>query len=154
MNAENEITEAYEEPTVPQYQRQLENLDFELKKLKGTLFILEQEHSRKQIRIKSKIESAKKALEKPLQDIEKAKNNDSSIKGEEIHKLNTELKEVEKNKSKASNKIEQLQESLAPKLAEQDIKYERMSMLENDIQSTEYEKKKLELEIPKLDKKN
>ena len=153
MNAENEITEAYEEPTVPQYQRQLENLDFELKKLKGTLFILEQEHSRKQIRIKSKIESAKKALEKPLQDIEKAKNNDSSIKGEETHKLNTELKEVEKNKSKASNKIEQLQESLAPKLAEQDIKYERMSMLENDIQSTEYEKKKLELEIPKLDKK-
>ena len=38
MNAENEITEAYEEPTVPQYQRQLENLDFELKKLKGNLF--------------------------------------------------------------------------------------------------------------------
>ena len=145
MNAENEITEAYEEPTVPQYQRQLENLDFELKKLKGTLFILEQEHSRKQIRIKSKIESAKKALEKPLQDIEKAKNNDSDLKGEETQKLNQEVNEIEKKKSKVSEKIHQLQENLSPKLAEQDMKYERMSMLENDIQSTEFEKKKIRI---------
>ena len=153
MNAENEITEPYEEPSVPQYQRQLEELDFELKKLKGTLFILEQEHSRKQIQIKSKIESAKKALEKPLQDKERAKNNDSTLKGKETQKLNQELKEIENKKSKASEKIHQLQENLSPKLAEQEMKYERMSMLENDIQSTEYEKKKLELEIPKLDKK-
>ena len=153
MNAENEITEPYEEPSVPQYQRQLEELDFELKKLKGTLFILEQEHSRKQIQIKSKIESAKKALEKPLQDKERAKNNDSTLKGKETQKLNHELKEIENKKSKASEKIHQLQENLSPKLAEQEMKYERMSMLENDIQSTEYEKKKLELEIPKLDKK-
>ena len=153
MNAENEITEPYEEPSVPQYQRQLEELDFELKKLKGTLFILEQEHSRKQIQIKSKIESAKKALEKPLQDKERAKNNDSTLKSKETQKLNQELKEIENKKSKASEKIHQLQENLSPKLAEQEMKYERMSMLENDIQSTEYEKKKLELEIPKLDKK-
>ena len=153
MNAENEITEPYEEPSVPQYQRQLEELDFELKKLKGTLFILEQEHSRKQIQIKSKIESAKRALEKPLQDKERAKNNDSTLKGKETQKLNQELKEIENKKSKASEKIHQLQENLSPKLAEQEMKYERMSMLENDIQSTEYEKKKLELEIPKLDKK-
>ena len=151
MNAENEITEPYEEPSVPQYQRQLEELDFELKKLKGTLFILEQEHS--QIQIKSKIESAKKALEKPLQDKERAKNNDSTLKSKETQKLNQELKEIENKKSKASEKIHQLQENLSPKLAEQEMKYERMSMLENDIQSTEYEKKKLELEIPKLDKK-
>ena len=153
MNAENEITEPYEEPSVPQYQRQLEELDFELKKLKGTLFILEQEHSRKQIQIKSKIEFAQKALEKPLQDIEKAKNNDSTLKGDETQKLNQELNEIEKKKSKASEKIHQLQENLSPKLAEQEMKYERMSMLENDIQSTEFERKKLELEIPKLDKK-
>ena len=32
MNAENEANEPYEEPTFPQYQIQLENLDFELKK--------------------------------------------------------------------------------------------------------------------------
>ena len=153
MNAENEVTEPYEEPSVPQYQRQLEDLDFELKKLKGALFILEQEHSRKQIQIKSKIESAQKALEKPLQDIEKAKNNDSTLKGDETQKLNQELNEIEKKKSKASEKIHQLQENLSPKLAEQEMKYERMSMLENDIQSTEFERKKLELEIPKLDKK-
>ena len=153
MNAENEVTEPYEEPSVPQYQRQLEDLDFELKKLKGALFILEQEHSRKQIQIKSKIESAQKALEKPLQDIEKAKNNDSTLKGDETQKLNQELNEIEKKKSKASEKIYQLQENLSPKLAEQEMKYERMSMLENDIQSTEFERKKLELEIPKLDKK-
>ena len=153
MNTENEASEPYEEPTVPQYQRQLENLDFELKKLKGALFILEQEHSRKQIKIKSKIESAKKALEKPLKDLEKAKNNDSSLKGEATQKLSEELKEIETKKSKAAEKMNQIQENLGPKLAEQDIKYERMSMLENDIQSTEYEKKKFEQEIPKLDKK-
>ena len=141
MNTENEASEPYEEPTVPQYQRQLENLDFELKKLKGALFILEQEHSRKQIKIKSKIESAKKALEKPLKDLEKAKNNDSSLKGEATQKLSEELKEIETKKSKAAEKMNQIQENLGPKLAEQDIKYERMSMLENDIQSTEYEKK-------------
>ena len=40
MNADNEQSERYDEPTVPQYQIQLENLDYELKKLKGNLFIL------------------------------------------------------------------------------------------------------------------
>ena len=34
MNGENEPSERYDEPTVPQYQIQLENLDFELKKIK------------------------------------------------------------------------------------------------------------------------
>ena len=153
MNAENEANEPYEEPSVPQYQIQLENLDFELKKLKANLFILEQEHSRKQIRIKSKLESAKKALEKPLQDLEKVKNNDSSVKGEETNKLNEQLNLIEQKREERIEKIKNLEENLSPKIAEQDLKYERMSMLDNDIQSTEVEKKKLEKEIPVLDKK-
>ena len=153
MNAENEVNEPYEEPSVPQYQIQLENLDFELKKLKANLFILEQEHSRKQIRIKSKLESAKKALEKPLQDLEKVKNNDSSVKGEETNKLNEQLNLIEQKREERIEKIKNLEENLSPKIAEQDLKYERMSMLDNDIQSTEVEKKKLEKEIPVLDKK-
>ena len=153
MNAENEMNEPYEEPTVPQYQIQLENLDFELKKLKASLFILEQEHSRRQIRIKSKLDSAKRALEKPLQDLEKAKNNDFSAKGDQTDRLNGELSTIEKKKEENAEKIEKIQDNLGPKIAEQNLKYERMMMLENDIQSTEVEKKKLEKEIPKLDKK-
>ena len=154
MNAENETNEQYDEPSVPQYQIQLENLDFELKKLKSNLFILEQEHSRKQIRIKSKLESAKRALEKPLQDLEKVKNKDSSLKNENSGKLNEELKLIQKKKEENSEKIQKLEENIKPKIVEQDIKYERMSMLENDILSTEIEKKKLEKEINKLDKKS
>ena len=153
MSTENEATEQYEEPTVPQYQIQLENLDYELKKLKANLFLLEQEHSRKETRIKSKIDSAKKALEKPLKDLEKAKNNDSSLKGEETNKLKEELNLIAKKKEENAEKIQKLEENLAPKIAEQNLKYERMSMLDNDIQSTEVEKKRLEKEIPTLDKK-
>ena len=153
MSTEIEATEQYEEPTVPQYQIQLENLDYELKKLKANLFLLEQEHSRKETRIKSKIDSAKKALEKPLRDLEKAKNNDSSLKGEETNKLKEELNLIAKKKEENAEKIQKLEENLGPKIAEQNLKYERMSMLENDIQSTEVEKKRLEKEIPTLDKK-
>ena len=153
MSTENEASEPYEEPTVPQYQIQLENLDYELKKLKANLFLLEQEHSRKETRIKSKIDSAKKALEKPLRDLEKAKNNDSSLKGEETNKLKEELNLIAKKKEENAEKIQKLEENLGPKIAEQNLKYERMSMLENDIQSTEVEKKRLEKEIPTLDKK-
>ena len=153
MNAENEANEPYEEPTVPQYQIQLENLDFELKKLKANFFLLEQEHTRKEIRIKSKLESAKKTLEKPLKDLEKARNNDSSLKDEEANKLNAKLDLIEKKKEENEEKIQKLEENLGPKIAEQNMKYERMSMLDNDIQSTEVEKKRLEKEIPTLDKK-
>ena len=153
MSTENEATEQYEEPTVPQYQIQLENLDYELKKLKANLFLLEQEHSRKETRIKSKIDSAKKALEKPLRDLEKAKNNDSSLKGEETNKLKEELNLIAKKKEENAEKIQKLEENLGPKIAEQNLKYERMSMLDNDIQSTEVEKKRLEKEILTLDKK-
>ena len=153
MSTENEASEPYEEPTVPQYQIQLENLDYELKKLKANLFLLEEEHSGKEIRIKSKIDSAKKALEKPLRDLEKAKNNDSSLKGEETNKLKEELNLIAKKKEENAEKIQKLEENLGPKIAEQNLKYERMSMLENDIQSTEVEKKRLEKEIPTLDKK-
>ena len=153
MSTENEATEQYEEPTIPQYQIQLENLDYELKKLKANLFLLEQEHSRKETRIKSKIDSAKKALEKPLRDLEKAKNNDSSLKGEETNKLKEELNSIAKKKEENAEKIQKLEENLGPKIAEQNLKYERMSMLENDIQSTEIEKKRLEKEILTLDKK-
>ena len=153
MNAENEANEPYEEPTVPQYQIQLENLDFELKKLKANFFLLEQEHTRKEIRIKSKLESAKKALEKPLKDLEKARNNDSSLKDEEANKLNAKLDLIEKKKEENEEKIQKLEENLGPKIAEQNMKYERMSMLDNDILSTKIEKKRLEKEIPTLDKK-
>ena len=153
MSAENEITEQYEEPSVPQYQIQLENLDFELKKLKANLFILEQEHSRKQVLIQSKLDFAKRALEKPLQDLEKTKHSDSSSKGEKTLKMNKELNLIDQKKTENLNKIKEIEKSLGPKYAEQDIKYERMSMLENNIQSTEVEKKKLEEENPKLDKK-
>ena len=153
MNAENEANEPYEEPTVPQYQIQLENLDFELKKLKANFFLLEQEHTRKEIRIKSKLESAKKTLEKPLKDLEKARNNDSSLKDEEANKLNAKLDLIEKKKEENEEKIQKLEENLGPKIAEQNMKYERMSMLDNDILSTKIEKKRLEKEIPTLDKK-
>ena len=141
MSAENEITEQYEEPSVPQYQIQLENLDFELKKLKANLFILEQEHSRKQVLIQSKLDFAKRALEKPLQDLEKTKHSDSSSKGEKTLKMNKELNLIDQKKTENLNKIKEIEKSLGPKYAEKDFKYERMSMLENNIQSTEVEKK-------------
>ena len=150
---ENEASEINEEPSIPQYQIHLENLDFELKKIKGTLFILEQQHTRGQIKINSKIESAKKALEKPLKDLEKAQNSVNSDKGEEIEKINKEIEKIENFKQKTYEQINKLEEELYPKYNEENERYEKMSMLENDILSTEVEKKKLEEEIPKLDKK-
>ena len=80
MNGENEQSERYEELTVPQYQIQLENLDFELKRLRGDLFLLEQQHTRDEIKINSKLESAKIALEKPLKDLEKAQSKQKNQK--------------------------------------------------------------------------
>ena len=153
MNADNEQSERYEEPTVPQYQIQLENLDYELKKLKGNLFILQQEHTRNQIKINSKLESAKRALEKPLKDLQKAEQVDNSNKGEEIGKINEEIKKIESKKQKSSEKMNKLEEELYSKYNEEKERYEKMSMLENDILSTEVEKKRIEQEIPKLDKK-
>ena len=150
---ENEASEINEEPSIPQYQIHLENLDFELKKIKGTLFILEQQHTREQIKINSKIESAKKALEKPLKDLEKTQNSANSNKGEEIEKINKEIEKIENFKQKTYEQINKLEEELYPKYNEENERYEKMSMLENDILSTEVEKKKLEEEIPKLDKK-
>ena len=150
---ENEANEVYEEPTVPQYQIQLENLDFEVKKLKSNLFILEQEHTREKIRINSKLDSAKRALEKPLKDLEKSKNNDDNMKGEEINKINKEVDLIVKKRAEIENKIKDDQKNFESKKNEEDMKYERMSMLENDIESTNIEKKKIEKEIPLLDKK-
>ena len=88
-----------------------------------------------------------------MKDLEKVKNNDSSAKGEATNKLKDDINLIEKKKEENAEKIKNLEENLSPKIAEQDLKYERMSMLENDIQSTEVEKKKLEKEIPILDKK-
>ena len=153
MNGENEPSERYDEPTVPQYQIQLENLDFELKKLKGNLFILEQEHTREQIRINSKLDSAKRALEKPLKDLHKAQNIVNSDKGKEIDKINEQMKKIESQKQKSIEKINKLEENLSLKYNEESEKYEKMSMLDNDIYSTEYEKMKMEQEISILDKK-
>ena len=150
---ENEANEVYEEPTVPQYQIQLENLDFEVKKLKSNLFILEQEHTREKIRINSKLDSAKRALEKPLKDLEKSKNNDDNMKGEEINKINKEVDLIVKKRAEIENKIKDDQKNFESKKNEEDMKYERMSMLENDIESTNIEKKKIEKEISLLDKK-
>ena len=154
MSDENlDSSEIYEELSVPQYQMQLENLDYELKKIKGNLFILEQENTRNQIKINSKIESAKKALEKPLKDLKNAENNDNSNKGEEIGKINEEIQKIDTQKQKIIEKINKLEGNLYQKYNEENEKYEKMNMLENDILSTEVEKKKLEEEIPKLDKK-
>ena len=52
-----------------------------------------------------------------------------------------ELNLIEQKKTENINKIKEIEKSLGPKYAEKDIKYERMSMLENNIQSTEVEKK-------------
>ena len=154
MNTDNEQSERYDDqPTVPQYQIQLENLDYELKKLKGDLFILQQEHTRNQIKINSKLESAKRALEKPLKDLQKAEQADNSNKDEEIGKINEEIKKIDEKKQKSLEKMNKLEEELDSKNNEENERYEKMSMLENDIMSTEVEKKKIELEIPKLDKK-
>ena len=153
MKADNEQSERYDEPTVPQYQIQLENLDYELKKLKGNLFILQQEHTRNQIKINSKLESAKRALEKPLKDLQKAEQVDNSNKGEEIGKINEEITKIKSKKQKSLEKMNKLEEELYSKYNEENERYEKMSMLENDILSTEVEKKRIEQEIPKLDKK-
>ena len=153
MNGDNEQSERYEEESVPQYQIQLENLDFELKKLKGDLFIKQQIHTREQIKINSKLESAKKALEKPLRDLEKAQKAFNSNKGDEIGKINEEIKKLDSEKQKSIEKMNKLEENLYSKYNEENERYEKMSMLENDIMSTEIERKKLEEEIPKLDKK-
>ena len=112
---ENEASEINEEPSIPQYQIHLENLDYELKKIKGALFILEQQHTREQIKINSKIESAKKALEKPLKDLEKAQNSANSNKGEEIEKINKEIEKIENFKQKTFEQINKLEEELYPK---------------------------------------
>ena len=153
MNGDNDQSERYEELTVPQYQIQLENLDFEVKKLKSDLFILQQVHVREQITINSKLESAKRALEKPLKDLKKAQNKANSNKGEKIGKINEEIKNIDTKKQKLMEKINKLEETLYSKYNEENERYEKMSMLENDILSTEIEKKKIEEEIPKLDKK-
>jgi len=153
MIEDNEQSERYDEPTVPQYQIQLENLDFELKKLKGNLFILEQEHTREQIRINSKLESARRALEKPLKDLQKAQNAMSSSKDKEINKINEQMKQIDDQKQKKVEQINKLEEDLSSKYNEENERYEKMSMLDNDIYSTEIEKKKMEKEIPVLDKK-
>ena len=153
MNVDTESSERYEEPTVPQYQIQLENLDFEYKKLKGNLFILEQEHTREQVRINSKLESAKRALEKPLKDLQRVQNKINSNKGEEINKINDQKKELDSQKKNSMEKINKLEENLSIKYSEENEKYEKMSMLENDINSTEWEKNKMEKEISILDKK-
>ena len=153
MNGDNEQSERYEEESVPQYQIQLENLDFELKKLKGDLFIKQQIHTREQIKINSKLESAKKALEKPLRDLEKAQKAFNSNKGDEIGKINEEIKKLDSEKQKSIEKMNKLETNLYSKYNEENERYEKMSMLENDIMSTEIERKKLEEEIPKLDKK-
>ena len=153
MNGDNEQSERYEEESVPQYQIQLENLDFELKKLKGDLFIKQQIHTREQIKINSKLESGKKALEKPLRDLEKAQKSFNSNKGDEIGKINEEIKKLDSEKQKSIEKMNKLEENLYSKYNEENERYEKMSMLENDIMSTEIERKKLEEEIPKLDKK-
>ena len=153
MNTENEANEMYDEPSVPQYQIQLENLDFEIKKLKSNLFILEQEHTREKIRINSKLDSAKRALEKPLKDLEKAKDKDYNLKGEEVNEINKEVDIIIKKRKEVENKLKSEEKNLEEKKFEEDIKYERMSMLENDIGSTYYEKEKMEKEIPLLDKK-
>jgi chromosome segregation ATPase len=142
MIEDNEQSERYEEPTVPQYQIQLENLDFELKKLKGNLFILEQEHTREQIRINSKLESARRALEKPLKDLQKAQNTVSSSKDKEINKINEQMKKIDDQKQKKVEQINKLEEDLSSKYNEENERYEKMSMLDNDIYSTEIEKKK------------
>ena len=153
MNGDNDQSERYEELTVPQYQMQLENLDFELKKIKGQLFILQQEHTREQIKINSKLESAKRALEKPSKDLEKAQNIENSNKGEKIGKINEEIKNIDDKKQKLTEKVNKLEENLYSKYIEENERYEKMSMLDNDILSTEIEKKRIEEEIPKLDKK-
>lgn len=153
MNGDNDSSERYEEPSVPQFQIQLENLDFELKKIKGNLFILEQENTQNQIRINSKIQSAKKALEKPLKDLKKAQNDDKSNKGNEIGKINEEIRSIHCQKQKTIEKMNKLEEKLFQKYNEENERYEKMNMLQNDILSTEVEKKKMEEEIPKLDKK-
>ena len=49
--------------------------------------------------------------------------------------------------------MNKLEEELYSKYNEENERYEKMSMLENDILSTEVEKKRIEQEIPKLDKK-
>ena len=149
----SEPTDRDEEPTVPQYQIHIENLDFKLKELKGTLFILEQDHTQAQVKINSKIESAKRALEKPMKDLENAKNCENSDKNEEIEKTNEQIKKIDSQRQKSFDKINKLEENLALKYNEENEKYERMQMLENDIFSTELEKKKMEEEIPTLDKK-
>ena len=59
----HEVSENYDDYSLPQYQMQIENLDFQLKQLKGDLFILEQDHTQAQVKINSKLESAKRALE-------------------------------------------------------------------------------------------
>ena len=153
MNGENEQSERYEEESVPQYQIQLENLDFELKKLKGNLFILEQERTREEIKINSKLESAKRALQKPLKDLEKAQKAANSNKGEEIGKINETIKKLDSQKQKSIEKMNNLEENLYSKYNEENERYEKMLMLENDIMSTEIERKRIEEEITNLDKK-
>ena len=149
MNDDNEERGRNEE-TVPYYQIQLENLDFKLKQLKGDLFILEQKYTQDKIRINSKIESAKRALEKPLKDLEKVQNKVNSYTGEEIRKNN---EEINSKKQKSIENINKLEENLYSKYNEENEKYEKMLMLENDILSTEIEKKRMEEEIKNLDKK-
>ena len=149
----NEVSERYDDYSVPQYQMQIENLDFQLKQLKGDLFILEQDHTQAQVKINSKLESAKRALEKPMKDLQKAQNYKNVNKGEEISKIKDQITKIDSEKQKSIDKINKLEENLALKYNEENEKYERMCMLENDINSTEIEKKKMEEEIPTLDKK-
>lgn len=153
MNADNDASEHYEEPTVIQYQVQLENLDYELKMLKGKLFLLEQEHTREQIRISSKISAAHKALEAPLKELEDAQNNAESSQKGHIQEIKNQIKEIEDKKEEKITKINDLNEKLSSKYEDESVQYEKMSMLENDLSSTDKEITRFEKEISELDSK-
>ena len=146
---ENEITEGIDELSVPQYQIKLENIDFEYKQLKAQLFMLEQEHTRNQINLNSKIESAKRDLIKPMKDLQEVKNRKNRSKEMEREKENI----ISQTSSKGKEKIQKLENKLEMLIEDENQKYEIKSMIENDISSTEVEIKKMEKEITDLDKK-
>lgn len=156
MKGENESSDGNGEPTVPQYQIQLENLDYELKLLKGKIFTLDQEHKREEIRIKTKLDAAKKAIIGPLKELKKLEDKESLVHSscyDKQEEKQMEIKEIQEEKQKKIEKLNKIKEKLNDNYIEENNRYEKMLMLENDTYSTEIEKKKFEEEIPELETK-
>lgn len=135
--------------------KEIENKDYEIKKLKSEFSLIEQEHKRETLKLQKKIESILKTREDSMNSLKKnmAKNGSEEKKKEEKQKLKEELTQAINEKKYIEETIRNLENSLPEKYMEENKQYELLNMFENDIYSTENEKSLMEKEVPVLEER-